>query len=49
MSNRALLVIFGSIILLIISAVATLQGMLPAFLSPFVAAIFVIAIITMCA
>ncbi len=49
MSNKALLVIFGSIILLIISAVATLQGMLPAFLSPFLSAIFVIAIITMCA
>lgn len=49
MSNKALLVIFGSIILLLISVVVTLQGLLPAFLSPFVAAIFVIAIITMCA
>ena len=49
MSNKALLVIFGSIILLIISVFVALQGMLPAFLSPFVAAIIVIAIITMCA
>lgn len=48
MQNKALLVIFGGLLVLIISVVAALQNLLPSFLVPFIVAVYVISIITMC-
>lgn len=48
MQNKSLLVIFGGLLVLIIAVVAALQNLLPSFLVPFIVAVYVISMITMC-
>lgn len=48
MSNKSLLVIFAGLLIVIIALVGTMQSLLPAFLSPFVVAVYVVCIIKMC-
>lgn len=48
MNNKALLVVFGGLLVLIITVIMSVRNLLPSFLAPFVIAVYVICIVKMC-